>query len=190
MYVCLCVYISLNHFAIQQKLIQHCKSIILQLKKKNRTSISHSGRCPPKPGDIFYCLWPSEGQKTTTLSLSQIQTRWSSPRHVELRTDGCRQRFRPFGRAWAAWRVWGEWQSWAPPSPIHKRTSRTPGSSVHTSTQSAHPRRSPSLQRPIKQTLVPPIYAHIYPHRHTYTPETYSYPQRHTYIPQIYTVLT
>ena len=37
MYVCLCVYVSLNHFAIQQKLTQHCKSTILQLKKKKKT---------------------------------------------------------------------------------------------------------------------------------------------------------
>ena len=36
MYVCLCVYVSLNHFAIQQKLTQHCKSTILQLKKKKQ----------------------------------------------------------------------------------------------------------------------------------------------------------
>ena len=28
------VYISLTHFLVQQKLTQHCKAIILQLKKK------------------------------------------------------------------------------------------------------------------------------------------------------------
>ena len=35
MHVCLCVYVSLNHFAIQQKLTQHFKSTILQFKKKD-----------------------------------------------------------------------------------------------------------------------------------------------------------
>ena len=29
------IYVKLNHFAVQQKLIQHCKSAICQLKKKN-----------------------------------------------------------------------------------------------------------------------------------------------------------
>ena len=28
------MYIHLNHFVVQQKLTQHCKSTILQLKKK------------------------------------------------------------------------------------------------------------------------------------------------------------
>ena len=33
----------LSHFAVQQKLTQHCKSTILQLKKKNRsTKYSHT----------------------------------------------------------------------------------------------------------------------------------------------------
>ena len=39
--VCICMYIhtphtKLNHFAVCQKLRQHCKSTILQLKKKKR----------------------------------------------------------------------------------------------------------------------------------------------------------
>ena len=29
------IYIKLNHFAVQQKLTQHCKSTILQLKNNN-----------------------------------------------------------------------------------------------------------------------------------------------------------
>ena len=28
------IYLKLNHFASQQKLVQHCKTTILQLKKK------------------------------------------------------------------------------------------------------------------------------------------------------------
>ena len=47
MYVCLCVYVSLNHFAIQQKLIQHCKSTILQLKKKTEQTSSIQEDVPP-----------------------------------------------------------------------------------------------------------------------------------------------
>ena len=50
MYVCLCVYISLNHFAIQQKLIQHCKSIILQLKKKTERASPIQEDVPPNQG--------------------------------------------------------------------------------------------------------------------------------------------
>ena len=30
----MCVCVQLNHFAVQQKFTQHCKSTILQLKKK------------------------------------------------------------------------------------------------------------------------------------------------------------
>ena len=30
------IYISLNHFAVHLKLTQHCKSTILQFKKKKR----------------------------------------------------------------------------------------------------------------------------------------------------------
>ena len=33
-YIYTCIYVKLSHFAIQQKLTQHCKSTILQLKKK------------------------------------------------------------------------------------------------------------------------------------------------------------
>ena len=36
--VCVCVHIYLNHFALQQKQIQHCKSTILQLKKDCKKS--------------------------------------------------------------------------------------------------------------------------------------------------------
>ena len=32
------IYVKLNHFAVQQKLTQHCKSTILQLKKKKEKS--------------------------------------------------------------------------------------------------------------------------------------------------------
>ena len=34
------VYIELIHFVVQQKLTQHCKAIILQLKKKKKRSDS------------------------------------------------------------------------------------------------------------------------------------------------------
>ena len=36
-YMCVCVY--LNHIAIHQQLTQHCKSTMLQLKKKNQWPI-------------------------------------------------------------------------------------------------------------------------------------------------------
>ena len=40
MYVCVCVCVCMIHFAVQQKLTQHCKSIVLQeknfLKKKEK----------------------------------------------------------------------------------------------------------------------------------------------------------
>ena len=38
-YVCLYIYIYLNHFAVHLKLTQHCKSTILQLKKKKNANI-------------------------------------------------------------------------------------------------------------------------------------------------------
>ena len=39
-------YISLNHFAVHQKLTQHCKSTILQFKKKTR--ILYTAKLPLK----------------------------------------------------------------------------------------------------------------------------------------------
>ena len=36
------VYISLIHFIVQQKLTQHCKAIILQLKNKDSRMLSYS----------------------------------------------------------------------------------------------------------------------------------------------------
>ena len=33
------VYVKLNHIAVHLKLIQYCKSIILQLKKEQRTTL-------------------------------------------------------------------------------------------------------------------------------------------------------
>ena len=35
-YMCVCVCVYLSHFAIEQKLTWHCRSTILQLKKKNK----------------------------------------------------------------------------------------------------------------------------------------------------------
>ena len=37
----------MNHFAVQQKLTQHCKSTILQLKKKQTKITSPSSIMPP-----------------------------------------------------------------------------------------------------------------------------------------------
>ena len=34
-YVYIYIYMKLNHFAVHQKLTQHCKSTILQLKKRS-----------------------------------------------------------------------------------------------------------------------------------------------------------
>ena len=39
-----CVYIWLSHFLIQQKLMQHCKEILLQLKKKKRMLVASEAR--------------------------------------------------------------------------------------------------------------------------------------------------
>ena len=41
MYTHICVSVHLNHFATHQKLIQHCKPTILQLKKKSKNSKKH-----------------------------------------------------------------------------------------------------------------------------------------------------
>ena len=35
----ICIYVYLNHFAVHQKIIQHCKSTILQFKKKFQNSV-------------------------------------------------------------------------------------------------------------------------------------------------------
>ena len=37
--VCMCI--KLNHFTVYQKLIQHCKSTILQLKNNNNSTSSN-----------------------------------------------------------------------------------------------------------------------------------------------------
>ena len=36
----MCVCVKLSHFAVQQRLVQHCTSILLQLKKKKETTAS------------------------------------------------------------------------------------------------------------------------------------------------------
>ena len=43
------VYLWLLHFVVQQKLIQHCKAIILQLKKKGMKYLSLLIHPPPTP---------------------------------------------------------------------------------------------------------------------------------------------
>ena len=40
------MYVELNHFAVQQKLTQHCKSTIIQLKKKRKKK-----KCNAEQGD-------------------------------------------------------------------------------------------------------------------------------------------
>ena len=35
-YVYMCIYMYMNHFAVHHKLTQHCKSTILQFKKKKQ----------------------------------------------------------------------------------------------------------------------------------------------------------
>ena len=40
-YVCICMYIYLSHFALHLKVIQHCKLTIIQLKKKTVNKNSH-----------------------------------------------------------------------------------------------------------------------------------------------------
>ena len=38
----MCVYKTVNHTAVQQRLAQHCQSTILQLKKKKKASLCDS----------------------------------------------------------------------------------------------------------------------------------------------------
>ena len=38
MYMCMYIYIWLNHFAVYLKLTQHCKLTILQLRKRKNTA--------------------------------------------------------------------------------------------------------------------------------------------------------
>ena len=47
--VCVCVCVCMNHFAIHLKLTQHCKSTILQLKKKTHIQKRHLHQHPPTP---------------------------------------------------------------------------------------------------------------------------------------------
>ena len=42
--VCVCVYIYMNYFAVQQKLTQHWKSTTLQLKKRNLSKHKVGGK--------------------------------------------------------------------------------------------------------------------------------------------------
>ena len=41
-YVCIYINIKLNHFAVQQKLTQHCKSTILQFKKIKKKRVNRN----------------------------------------------------------------------------------------------------------------------------------------------------
>ena len=56
-----CVYIQLIHVVIQQKGVQHCKTIILQLKKKKRVGF----RIYPKPSGFLprsSTAWPQSAR--------------------------------------------------------------------------------------------------------------------------------
>ncbi len=43
---CMCVYMCVSHSAVQQKLTQHCKSTILQLKKEKKERVNKNKRLP------------------------------------------------------------------------------------------------------------------------------------------------
>ena len=67
--LCVCVYIyiyKLIHVVVHLKLTQHCKSTILQLKKKKRKIDSHPS---------------SETGRGTNFNKQQLASRWLNPNH-------------------------------------------------------------------------------------------------------------
>ena len=54
-------YIKLNHFAVHQKLTQHCKSAILQLKKERKEEANkiYGGKVLEDTGYFSVCLHTS-----------------------------------------------------------------------------------------------------------------------------------
>ena len=56
-----CIYILLGHFAVQQNLTQHCKSMIIKIKKKNPFSSNDIAR-PRWLGHLLWLLLDSRSQ--------------------------------------------------------------------------------------------------------------------------------
>ena len=74
-YVWLCIY--MNHFAIQHKLIQHCKSTMLKLKKKKEQKGQVVGHSPNKYRRDIWTLWEKArvGCSERT-ALKQVYYQW------------------------------------------------------------------------------------------------------------------
>lgn len=128
--------------------------------------------CPPNQKTPSSLPWPSQVQKTTTLSLSQTQTRRSAPRGAELRTTGVQREVQTIqlGSSEDPGRMTGLGTTF---SNTQMQPTAPPGSS----TQMPHSQLIPD--RHLHTPASPPnaSTAHMY-HRHScyIPPQTYLHP--------------